>query len=250
MSTSDYSTVTITPSYVPNGAFCIQDTPSTGPGFALTTASAMYVYDLSGAFIGAGGAVSNCQGHFVLMGDGNVWTTVATNESGVFALCHCPLNVEATNPFLGSTTLKIDGLSSSRLCVYDETHLILAGAPNEYILLDTTDHSYTRHTMKSYSAYFTRPYDEDAVIAFNGSGYEVIRGTVRTQFYEELDTEFFTYPCFGYVDDIPNAFTDSSTLTKGSFEDKPTGESSAHFTSIQCPSLMREIEALIMRANS
>jgi hypothetical protein len=238
MSTADYSTTTITPSYVPDGAYNIQ---ATDDAFALLTGSGMYLYDVTGQYLGSGGVSSHGQGNMILMGD-EVWSSVSFTK-GVFELSHCAVS-DTLDPF-PNKNIAVDGLSNGRLCVYDDTHLILSGSPNQYILFDTTDHSYTTHTMESYSAYFTRPYDEDGVIAFNGSGYERIKGGVRTLFYETLDTDVYTYPHYGYITGIPNAFTDTTTLTEASFVDKPTGESSAHFTELQCPSLMREIERMI-----
>jgi hypothetical protein len=241
MSTTDYSATTLTLSYVPEGAYhiCGYDESS---GFALTTGTGMYLYDAKGTFLGAGGSSSGCQGHF-LYKDNAVWT-ILMHTPGVFTLYTCPIGTDTT-AYSKGTGITVDGLSTSRLCDYDASHIILCGAPNQYLLFNTSTHSYTTHTMKSYSAYFTRPYDEDAVIAYDTTGYEMIKGTGRTRFYEELETSVFTYPHYGYVSGTPNAFTDPLTVTSASIVDKPTGQCSAKFTSIECPSLMEKIELMI-----
>jgi hypothetical protein len=221
----------------------------TDSGFSLLQLTGIYLYDINGVFLGAGGTYMPGSGNFVVLND-VVWTVV---NLGTYALCYCPLippdEFNGADSFTVCHSVSIDGMVNTAICRYDSNHLVVAGQ-DSYMVFNTDAHSFTTHALNGFGVprFFT-PYDADSVIAYNtASEMKMINGDMRSRFYEVIKTSMGIGLHYGYVNGTPNAFTEASTLTSASFKDKPTGQSSAHFTSIECPSLMREIEKMIQSA--
>jgi hypothetical protein len=263
MSLADYSYSTAKLTLVPVDTRTITAVDSCpggqGPGFYLTSLYGLYLYDVKGTFVATGGTYLSGMGNFLLVGS-TVWTAVSIGSN---ALCYCPLfNPAGEDPMDGYATnghtIMLEGMASLDLCQYDATHIVVA-AQDSYLLFDTEAHSFTSQPLEDFGVpkFFT-PYDHDTVLAYNNvstTGIPLERIPIKALssakealFYETIQTVFITTPHYGFVSGVPNAFTTPQNLTSASFKDTPTGESSAHFTSIECPSLMRKVELMIVEA--